>query len=159
LRSLGPYWRQRDWRHDGDDTALRGRRTGSLFGIPIYVRLGAVFYTAVLLGLMANGIYDGGVYLALGAGMVAAMALGVGLHELGHAAAARRLGQTVEGAMVGLWGAAVVWGAAGESASPRDVAVVAAAGPVVNAGLAADGLITALSTRGDVRVFFAVQVA
>ena len=157
-RSFGPYWRARDWRHGGNGSALRGRRAGS-FGVPIYVRWGALFYAVVLVALLAGCVYDGGVYAAFGSGLVAAMVLGVGLHEVGHAAAARRSDQTVEGAMIGLWGAAVVWGSAGEWASPRDVAGVAAAGPAVNAGLAAVALIAALFTRGDVRVFFAVQVA
>jgi len=58
-----------------------------------------------------------------------------------------------------LWGAAVVWGSPGESASPRDVPVVAAAGPAVNAVVAAVGLIAGLFALGDVRIFFGLRVA
>jgi hypothetical protein len=138
-----PYWRKAVWHH-GPVRQPKGRRLGSIAGIPIYVRLSALLLPAMfvplllpplLFSLLIPGLHFGSqFYLTILLLLPVATVLGLVLHEAGHAIAARRAGQTVNHVVIAL-GGCVEWGGDGEPCTPRTVLGVAAAGPLVTLAL------------------------
>ncbi|MDQ1394270.1 MAG: hypothetical protein QOF30_3247 [Acidimicrobiaceae bacterium] len=152
--TLLPYWQAGDWRHPVSDPFTPGRHVATIAGVPTYATWGALIYPVMIVAAMAAGVVARGPYAALAAGFGASIVLGVVPHEMAHGFVARRAAQTVGSARIWLGGAAVVWGAAGEVITPRDLALVAAAGPLTNLGLAGGSLLAAEVTQGGVRGFF-----
>jgi Zn-dependent protease len=124
----------------------RGLRLGALLGVPVYVRLSwlvlavivVVWYGPVARGMVPGLTGAGGYALALG--FVLSLLLSVLLHELGHAAMARRYGIGVRAITLELLGGYTEM----ESDSPHARAdlLVSLIGPAVSGalGLAALGL-------------------
>jgi hypothetical protein len=130
---------------------------GTKWDVPIYATRGALIHPLLMVIVIVGGLAAGGEYPALAAGFDVTIVLGVVTHEVAHAIMARRSGQTVGSARVGFWRASVVWGTPGEAITPRDLARIAAAGPLTNLVIAGLTFIAAVATHGNVRAFFAVQ--
>lgn len=148
-----PYWRDRVWCHRAQVPPL-GRRLGSIGGVPIYGRARALWFLAVYALFVAACLYVGGPFPAIAALLVTTVVLAVGLHEAAHALAAIKSGQRVSYVVISLGAAAVAWGTEGEYSSPREVAWIAAAGPLTNlALLAVSAVIFPFTHPGNLQVF------
>jgi Zn-dependent protease len=128
-------------------------RIASPFGIPF--RLHWSFFGLVL-WIVGIAVYNGGLHpgLVVGFGMAFGLTLSVGLHELGHALAARRYGIGTRDITLYPFG-----GIASIESMPEDPdqeLVIAFAGPAVNFVLAALGGWLWLGTGCNVAMVFVV---
>jgi Zn-dependent protease len=125
------------------DRAPAPRRPGAifvarLFGVPIYVTSSWVLLSVLLVfiyGPIINPDATGIVPYLLGASIVVMLLVTVLLHELGHAAAARRYRVGVRGITLDLLGGYTEMGS--EAKTPGAEATIALAGPGVSLVLAA----------------------
>jgi Zn-dependent protease len=121
-----------------------GLRVGQVLGVPVYLHPSWFVITALITVLYtgrysALGLPELSSAGAFGAGLAAAglLLLSVFLHELSHAAVARRLGSPPTHITLDLWGGHT--GFAAEQPSPATSALVSAVGPATNALLGAVG--------------------
>ena len=126
-------------------------RIGHFYGVPLYfapswvliATVITILYSAIVRTLV-SGISTGASYAAA-LGFAIALALCVLAHELGHTAVSLALGRPVRRVVIFLLGG--VSEIDGDIDSPRDELLIAAAGPLVSAVLAAVAAACALFTR------------
>jgi Zn-dependent protease len=132
---------------------IRGFPVGRVGGVPIVVAPSWVMSVAVIAALGVPVISQ--VIPGTGTGLAIAVCVGLGValgasvlaHELGHCLAARKLGMPVLGVRLYLLGGVSELGRVPKS--PREEAIIAAAGPAVSAALAAGcWLLFTATTRG-----------
>ena len=133
-----------DERLPGTGLPPAGLRVGQVLGVPVHLHR-SWFVVTVLITALYTGRYSAlglpelSSVGAFGTGLTAAglLLLSVFLHELSHAAVARRLGSPPTHITLDLWGGHT--GFATEQPSPATSALVSAVGPATNALLGAVG--------------------
>ncbi|QKE84778.1 site-2 protease family protein [Arthrobacter sp. NEB 688] len=128
-------------------------RLGRVATVPVYLdRTWLILAVVVAFQGYRAGSVNGPTYgVAYAAWLVLAILVAVLGHEVGHALSARRLGFHVHQVVATVWGGHTSYDATG--ATPGRTAVVALAGPLVNAVLAAVGLGIGWTQDGDVGQF------
>lgn len=128
-------------------------RLGRVATVPVYLdRTWLILAVLVAFQGYRAGSVNGPTYgVAYAAWLVVSILVAVLGHEVGHALSARRLGFHVHQVVATVWGGHTSYDATG--ATPGRTAVVALAGPLVNAVLAAVGLGVGWSQDGDVGQF------
>ncbi len=128
-------------------------RIGRVATVPVYLDRTWLILGALVAfqGYRAGLVRGSGFAVAYAAWLVVSILVAVLGHEVGHALAARRLGFRVHQVVATVWGGHTSYDATG--ATPGRTALVALAGPLVNAVLAVAGLSLGWSDDGDLGQF------
>jgi Zn-dependent protease len=136
-------------------------RVARIFGVPVYITISWIVLAVLIIvgyGPYIGGGTSGPVAYALGASIVVFLLVSVLLHELGHAAVARRYRVRVRGITLELLGGFTEMD--GDAPSPRAEAAIALAGPAVSFALALIALaFVPLTTRGTIVGDLTLQLA
>jgi len=132
-----------------------------IYGVPIYLTTSWILLALILIlgyGPLLSNERSGAVGYILGLSIVVSLLLTVLLHELGHAAAARRYRVAVRGITLELLGGFTEM--EGDAPTPRAEAAIALSGPAVSFALAAiGGGLLFVTDRGTVLGDLVFQVA
>ncbi|WP_299448058.1 site-2 protease family protein [uncultured Phycicoccus sp.] len=128
-------------------------RIGGVAGVPIYLDRTWLFLAAFIAftGYQTGAVNGQGFALAYAGWLVVVIFVAVLGHEIGHALVARLLGFRVHRIVATLWGGHTAYD--GTGATPGRTALVALAGPGVNAALAAFGAVGAATLDGAAGTF------
>jgi Zn-dependent protease len=114
----------------------REYRLFNVLGFPVFADMGAAVMVVLIVLLSAEG---GGAHAVFGAFLVALVAMASILaHELGHAAAVRRLGYGRSSILLSMMGGVCRWRGA---PTPRDRVIIALAGPAVSLAIGVGALL------------------
>ena len=123
-------------------------RLATVSGVPVFLDRTWLILGAFIAwqGYQIGSARGSGFGVAYAAWLVVAIFVAVLGHEVGHAVVARRLGFRVHRIVATLWGGHTAYDPTG--ATPGRTALVALAGPAVNVGFAALGLVAAETLAG-----------